>query len=68
MRWADEGYWVEALCRYYAKHDDGMLQITVDLNALEAVVYDSDGPAYRLLGAIIFPFGYLLNTRRCGRR
>ncbi len=50
--WAEDRYWTEALDQYYALREQGVKTITVDIAALEQVVFDGTGPAYRLLDAM----------------
>lgn len=49
--WAENLYWTHALDRYQAAQTTGRRQITIDLDALDTVIYDGDGPAYRAMGA-----------------
>ena len=51
QHWANDPYWVEALDRYVHSRD-GRPEITIDIKRLETVIYNADGPAYRLMDAI----------------
>ena len=50
--WANEAYWIDALAAYQAHREAGCKHVTIDLEAVEKVVFDGDGPAYRLLYAM----------------
>ena len=50
--WADDPYWVEALYALRRRRDKGLRFLTIDLEALDEVVFRGDGPAYRLMGAM----------------
>ena len=50
--WANDPYWTEALDKYCELKDKGKRQIVIDLEKLTQVVYDGDGPAYKLLDAM----------------
>lgn len=53
QHWSEDDFWVGALSRYAAAREAGMNQVTIDVDRLEDVVYDGDGPAYRLLEAML---------------
>jgi hypothetical protein len=52
MHWAEDRYWTDALERYYAARERGHTKIELDLTDIESVVFDGDGPAYRLMQAM----------------
>jgi len=52
MHWSEDTYWTEALDRYQVRRDSGTRTITLDLDAIEQAVFNSDGPAYRLMHAM----------------
>lgn len=47
--WSHDEYWTDALDEYVERREHGLETITIDLKALQEVVYNGDGPAYRLL-------------------
>ena len=51
--WADDAYWTEALDRYYDSRDAGNREITVNIAAMEKMLFDGDSPAYRLMEAMV---------------
>lgn len=50
---SENEFWVSALARYEAAREAGMRQVVIDLDKLDAVIFDGDGPAYRLLEAML---------------
>jgi hypothetical protein len=50
--WATDPYWTEALDRAAVDQDAGEQTITLDLAAIDAVIFNADGPAYRLMDAL----------------
>jgi hypothetical protein len=51
--WANDSYWIEALNRYSELKEKGKKQFVIDLDKLSEVVYDGDGPAYKLMDAMV---------------
>lgn len=51
--WSSDPYWTEALAAWRRLRDRGVRFVTLDLEALEAVMFRGDGPAYRLLQAML---------------
>ena len=52
--WADEKYWTDALKRFSRLEQKGDKEhFTIDLNELLKVVYNDDGPAYKLMEAMV---------------
>ena len=51
--WANDSYWTEALDKYCELKDKGKKQFVIDLEKLSEVVYDGDGPAYKLMDAMV---------------
>jgi hypothetical protein len=47
--WANDPYWTEALGRFTTKRDAGQRSIILDIEAIERVLFNGDGPAYRLM-------------------
>jgi hypothetical protein len=51
--WSEDKYWTEALDEYERLRNEGRTTITLDLAAIEKVAYRGDGPAYRLMQAVV---------------
>lgn len=51
--WSDDPYWTEAAERFYELRTMGKKHLVVDLDAIEATLFDADGPAYRALEAML---------------
>ena len=51
--WANDSYWTEALNKYSDLKEKGKKQFVIDLDKLSEVVYDGDGPAYKLMDAMV---------------
>jgi hypothetical protein len=51
--WANDPYWTEALDKYCELKGKGKKQFVIDLEMLSEVVYDGDGPAYKLMDAMV---------------
>ena len=51
--WANDPYWIDALNKYCELKENGKRQIVIDLEKLTEVVYDGDGPAYKLMDAMV---------------
>jgi hypothetical protein len=51
--WANDPYWTEALDKYGELKDKGKKKFVIDLEKLSEVVYDGDGPAYKLMEAMV---------------
>lgn len=51
--WADDPYWREAAEAFVNARSRGVRRVSIDLDALEEVMYRGDGPAYRLLEAML---------------
>ena len=50
--WANDLYWTEALEGFCADRDAGAKTITLNIKAVEEVIFNGDGPAYRLMRAM----------------
>lgn len=50
--WSEDRYWTEALDKFGDLRKNGTDVITLDLNAIAAVIYDGNGPAYKLMEAM----------------
>jgi len=64
--WANDHYWTEALDKYCELKDKGKKKFVIDLEKLSEVVYDGDGPAYKLMEAMVsvnFPSVHLKDRR-----
>lgn len=53
QHWSEDTYWTDALERLYRLREEGKTQLTLDLTAIEEIVFNGDGPAYKLMDAII---------------
>jgi len=51
--WANDPYWTEALDQYCELKAKGKKQFVIDLDRLVEVVYHSEGPAYKLMDAMV---------------
>lgn len=51
--WSEDPYWVGAAERFYKHREDGARQLVIDLDAINDTLYNGDGPAYRLLEAML---------------
>lgn len=51
--WANDPYWTDALDAYQRRRAKGLRFLTIDLEAVDKVVFNGGGPAYRLLNAMI---------------
>ena len=51
--WANDPYWIDALHKYGELKENGKRQIVIDLEKLTEVVYDGEGPAYKLMDAMV---------------
>jgi hypothetical protein len=52
QHWSQDSYWTDALKRYHAAKEQGVSEMTISLGAIEGVLFDGDGPAYRALEAM----------------
>ncbi len=51
--WSESRYWTEALDHFTKLRDGGARRLTLDLREIEKVIYDGDGPAYKLMDAMV---------------
>lgn len=51
--WADDPYWTDALAALQRRRGKGLRFLSIDLDALDRVVFTGEGPAYRLLEAMV---------------
>jgi hypothetical protein len=51
--WAEDEYWTEAADRYCEQRENGVRHLVIDLDAVEGILFDGDGPAYRVLEAML---------------
>ena len=51
--WSEDAYWSEALEQLHRLQEDGQTQIILDLPAILAVAFRGDGPAYKLMEAMV---------------
>lgn len=52
MHWSENKFWLEATDRYQQARKNGLKKITIDLDEVEKIAYDGDGPAYSLMDAM----------------
>src|SRR5947209_3878936 len=50
---ANDPFWTEALDRYLKLRQSGTRELTVDLDRLENLIFDGDGPAYKAMDAMV---------------
>lgn len=50
--WGRDPYWIDALAAWKRRRDDGLRFLTIDLEALERVAFQGEGPAYALMEAM----------------
>lgn len=51
--WSEDPYWVGASGRFQEHREEGAKQLVMDLDAIDETLYDGNGPAYRLLEAML---------------
>lgn len=51
--WSEDPYWKEATDAFDGARSRGVREVRIDLDALEDVICRADGPAYRLLDAML---------------
>lgn len=51
--WSEDPYWTAAVERFYQLREQGAQQLIIDLDAIEATLYEGNGPAYRALEAML---------------
>ena len=51
--WSNDPYWTEALDKYSELQNKGKKQFVIDLEKLIEVAYSGDGPAYKLMNAMV---------------
>jgi hypothetical protein len=51
--WAEDTYWTEALEKLHQLREEGHTTISLDLAAIENTACHEDGPAYRLMRAML---------------
>lgn len=49
--WAQDPYWIDALDRYHAFREAGGSHLVLDLDAVHAMIFNGDSPAYRAIEA-----------------
>ena len=50
--WGEDKYWTDALETYHRLRDSGQTRMILDLAAIEKVIFNGDGPAYRVMHAM----------------
>lgn len=51
--WSDDPYWKDALEAYYKLREDSQRELTLDIEAIEEVLFNGDSPAYRAMEAMV---------------
>jgi hypothetical protein len=51
--WSEDRYWTDALEEYRQLRESGQREVTLDLEAMESVIFDGDGPAYKAMEAMV---------------
>lgn len=51
--WSEDSYWTDAIARYHALRERGLKKLEIDLDSIDQSLFDSDGPAYRTLDAMV---------------
>jgi hypothetical protein len=51
--WSEDRYWTEALEQVYRLQEQGETQLILDLDAISQVAFNGDGPAYKLMDAMV---------------
>jgi len=51
--WSEDRYWTDALERFHHIQADGHTQLTLNLPAILEVAFNGDGPAYKLMDAMV---------------
>lgn len=51
--WSQDPYWTEALDQFQKLQKDGIQEIVLNLNAIQEVIFNGDGPAYKLMDGMI---------------
>lgn len=50
--WGEDSYWSEALDNIEKLRQEDINLVTIDLEKIDAVMFNAEGPAYRLLEAM----------------
>lgn len=51
--WAEDDYWIKATEALYRFNESGQTTITLNMEAIREVIYNGDGPAYRLMDGMV---------------
>lgn len=51
--WSQEPYWTEAMDSFLRIRDSGQTKWTLDIRKIEEVAFREDGPAYKLMDAML---------------
>lgn len=51
--WSEERYWLDGLDKYQEWIAAGQQGVMLDVSAIQAQIYEGDGPAYKLLNAML---------------
>jgi hypothetical protein len=51
--WSEDRYWTDALEEYYQLREGSQRELMLDLKAIESVIYDGEGPAYKAMEAMV---------------
>lgn len=50
--WSSDPYFTDALDRYTTARDSDQKTIELDISLIESIIFNGDGPAYRLMEAM----------------
>lgn len=51
--WSEDEYWTDALEQVHHLQEEGETQLVLDLDAISKVAFNGDGPAYKLMNAMV---------------
>lgn len=53
VHWSEDPYWTEALDRYLAFREGSNRELVINIDAMERVIFEGDGPAYKAMDAML---------------
>lgn len=51
--WSEDSYWTDALKEYYKFREGDERELKLDLEAIEEVIFNGNGPAYKAMEAMV---------------
>lgn len=51
--WSENRSWNDALESYHDERERGLKKIEIDLDAVEKIIFNGEGPAYELMDAMV---------------